>query len=76
MEKKNIRNPHFASSEGARVDESYMLWIEEIKSRYKKTQIKAAVKVNAEQLFSTGSWDVISSSARLKSVGEQVSWSR
>ena len=51
MEKEDIRNPHFASSEGAHVDESYMLWIEEIKSRYKKTQIKAAVKVNAEQLL-------------------------
>ena len=51
MEKKDIWNPHFASSEGARVDESYMLWIEEIKSRYKKTQVKAAVKVNAEQLL-------------------------
>lgn len=33
------------------MDESYMLWIEEIKSRYKKTQVKAAVKVNAEQLL-------------------------
>lgn len=51
MEKKDIQNPHFASSEGVHVDESYMLWIEEIKSRYKKTQIKAAVKVNAEQLL-------------------------
>lgn len=51
MEKEDIRNPHFASSEGAHVDESYMLWIEEIKSRYKKTQIKAAVKVNTEQLL-------------------------
>ncbi len=37
MEKKDIQNPHFASSEGTNVDESYMLWIEEIKSRYKKT---------------------------------------
>lgn len=51
MEKKDIQHPHFASSEGAHADESYMLWIEEIKSRYKKTQIKAAVKVNAEQLL-------------------------
>lgn len=51
MKKKDIRNPHFASSEGVHVDESYMLWIEEIKSRYKKTQIKAAIKVNTEQLL-------------------------
>lgn len=51
MEKKDIHNPHFASSEGTYVNEGYMLWIEEIKSRYKKTQAKAAVKVNAEQLL-------------------------
>lgn len=51
MEKKDMKNPHFVSSGGVYADESYMLWIEEIKSRYKKTQIKAAVKVNAEQLL-------------------------
>lgn len=51
MEKKNIQNPHFISSQGVHIDESYMLWIDEIKIRYKKTQIKAAVKVNAEQLL-------------------------
>lgn len=47
MEKKNIQNPHFISSQGVHIDENYMLWIDEIKIRYKKTQIKAAVKVNA-----------------------------
>ncbi len=51
MKRKDIQNPHFASSVGVHVDESYMLWIEEIKSRYKKAQIKAAVKVNVEQLL-------------------------
>lgn len=51
MKEKDIHNPHFVSSERVRVDESYMLWIEEIKGRYKKTQIKAAVKVNAELLL-------------------------
>ncbi|MCD8296050.1 MAG: PDDEXK nuclease domain-containing protein [Prevotella sp.] len=51
MERKDIQNPHFASSVGVHVDESYMLWIEEIKNRYKKAQIKAAVKVNVEQLL-------------------------
>lgn len=51
MSKKDMQNPHFVSSEGVHVDESYMLWIEEIKSRYKKAQIKAAVKVNVEQLL-------------------------
>lgn len=48
---KDIQGPHFASSEGVHVDGSYILWIEEIKSRYRKSQIKAAVKVNAEQLL-------------------------
>lgn len=33
MERRDIQNPHFASSERVHVDESYMLWIEEIKSR-------------------------------------------
>ena len=51
MDKKDIQQPHFVSGEGVHVDESYMLWIEEIKSRYKRAQIKAAVKVNAEQLL-------------------------
>lgn len=51
MNMKDIQTPHFVSSEGVHVDESYMLWIEDIKSRYKKSQIKAAVKVNAEQLL-------------------------
>lgn len=51
MNTKDIQTPHFVSSEGVHVDESYMLWIEEIKSRYKKTQIKAAIKVNTEQLL-------------------------
>ena len=51
MNKKDIQQPHFVSSKGVQVDESYILWIEEIKSRYKKAQIKAAVKVNAEQLL-------------------------
>lgn len=51
MNKKDIQNPHFVSGDGVHVDESYMLWIEEIKSRYRKAQIKAAVKVNAEQLL-------------------------
>lgn len=40
MRDKNIQDSHFVSGEGVRVDESYMLWIEEIKLRYKKAQIK------------------------------------
>ena len=33
------------------IDKDYICWIEELKSRYRRAQIKAAVKVNAEQLL-------------------------
>lgn len=32
------------------IDKDYIAWIEEIKTRYRHAQIKAAIKVNAEQL--------------------------
>ena len=34
-----------------RIDQEYVQWLGEIKSRYRSTQVKAAVKVNAEQLL-------------------------
>jgi len=50
MEKEeNI--PHIASSQNVHIDEDYVSWIEELKGRYKKAQIKSAVKVNSEQLL-------------------------
>ena len=33
------------------IDQDYMLWLGEIKARYRNAQIKYAVKVNAEQLL-------------------------
>ena len=33
------------------IDKEYIGWVEELKSRYRRAQIKAAVKVNAEQLL-------------------------
>lgn len=33
------------------IDKDYICWIEELKSRYRRAQIKAAVKVNAEKLL-------------------------
>lgn len=33
------------------IDKDYIGWIEELKSRYRRAQIKAAVKVNAEKLL-------------------------
>ena len=44
-------SPHFASSQNVHIDEAYVSWIEELKGRYKKAQIKSAVKVNSEQLL-------------------------
>ena len=32
-----------------KIDEDYIKWLGEIKARYCKSQIKAAIKVNAEQ---------------------------
>ena len=43
--------PHFASSQNLHIDKNYVSWIEEVKVRYKKAQIKSAVKVNSEQLL-------------------------
>lgn len=43
--------PHFASSQNVHIDKAYVSWIEELKGRYKKAQIKSAVKVNSEQLL-------------------------
>ncbi len=34
-----------------KIDEDYIKWLGEIKARYRKSQIKAAIKVNAEQLL-------------------------
>ena len=43
--------PHFASSNHVRMDADYMSWLDELKEKYRKSQIKAAVKVNSEQLL-------------------------
>ena len=43
--------PHFASSKHVRMDADYMSWLDELKEKYHKSQIKAAVKVNSEQLL-------------------------
>ena len=43
---KNIQ--HIAKS--AHLDEEYYVWLEELKSRYRSAQLKAAVKVNSEKL--------------------------
>lgn len=42
---------HFTNSPNFHIDKVYITWLEELKSRYKKAQIKSAIKVNSEQLF-------------------------
>lgn len=50
MNNKEV-SPHFASSQNAKIDAEYLLWIESLKKRYQKAQVKSAVKVNSEQLL-------------------------
>ena len=45
------KTPHFVCSKNVRVDEEYASWLDELKGRFRKSQIKAAVKVNSEQLL-------------------------
>ncbi len=43
--------PELVTSQGVKLDSEYVQWIHEIKQRYRNSQIKAAVKVNSEQLL-------------------------
>ena len=43
--------PRVVKIHDVQIDREYIQWIREIKSRYRSAQIKAAVKVNAEQLL-------------------------
>lgn len=43
--------PRVVKIHDMKVDRDYMLWLRDIKLRYRNAQIKAAVKVNAEQLL-------------------------
>ena len=43
--------PKVVKIHDVQIDREYIQWIGEIKSRYRSAQIKAAVKVNAEQLL-------------------------
>ena len=44
-------NPELVSTQDVKVDSEYVQWIHEIKQRFRNSQIKAAVKVNSEQLL-------------------------
>lgn len=43
--------PRVVKIHDVQIDSNYAQWLSEIKSRYRSAQIKAAVKVNAEQLI-------------------------
>ena len=43
--------PRVVKIHDVQIDSNYVQWLNEIKSRYRSAQIKAAVKVNAEQLL-------------------------
>ena len=43
--------PRAVRSHDVHLDTEYAKWIHEVKNRYRNTQIKAAVRVNAEQLL-------------------------
>ena len=42
--------PHFVFRDGMTADRDYVQWISDIKSRYRNSQIKAAIKVNSALL--------------------------
>lgn len=50
-ESKMGDTPIVVKSHDIHLDTEYSKWMHEIKERYRNTQIRAAVKVNAEQLI-------------------------
>jgi hypothetical protein len=53
-ENKDMEQPCVVSSHDIHIDTEYANWIAEVKHRYRSAQVKAAVRVNAENCFSTG----------------------
>ena len=47
----NTDEPRIVSSHDIHLDSDYAVWIAEIKHRYRSSQVKAAVRVNAEKLL-------------------------
>ncbi len=45
------QTPELVTSKDVKLDSEYVQWIHEIKQRFRNSQIKAAVKVNSEQLL-------------------------
>ena len=51
MQDKKGNSPIIVSSHDVHLDSDYVQWIHDIKERFRGAQIKAAVKVNSEQLL-------------------------
>jgi len=51
MADKKKEKPGIVRSHGIMIDEEYVQWMSEVKQRFRSAQIKAAVKVNSEQLL-------------------------
>lgn len=51
MAEKGTNGPGAVRSHDVALDKEYMQWIQDIKQRFRNSQIKAAVKVNSEQLL-------------------------
>ena len=47
---KMTDKPHFVFRDGMTADNNYVQWIADIKSRYRNSQIKAAIRVNTALL--------------------------
>jgi len=49
--------PYVVKTHDVKMGTEYSTWIQELKKRYQTAQIKAAVKVNSEQLlFNLAAW--------------------
>ncbi|MBQ3636715.1 MAG: hypothetical protein II951_14020 [Bacteroidales bacterium] len=48
--KDDMMNPTFVNRDGIVVDMEYTEWLKELKARYRQSQAKAAVRVNAAML--------------------------
>ena len=51
MTNRGSEKPRIVKSSDLAVDKEYILWICDIKRRYRNAQVKAAVKINSEQLL-------------------------
>ena len=51
MSEKSNDKPRAVRSHDVALDEEYIQWIHDIKMRFRNSQIKAAVKVNSQQLL-------------------------